>query len=193
MSNPYISWPSTSAAAKLVGVTVGQFEKLVIKGDFHPQMVDGIKRYDPDELMRYVAARRGASDHRETVVNELVAALKASNGHVASLITSATSASEKLLALYGSEAAAMRTRLDQLETRNLHMLEVFEQAMSATHARELERMKVAGSEKRKTQAFDSIVEHVPTLMKQVAGNTALRKLFESLDEDRWRPSKAQTS
>lgn len=173
---PHDTWPARAAAAKLLGISLSTMDRWIadekIKGVRHE---DGSLRFDPADLNEL----RPRSE--PSLVQELVLALKASNAHAVSLVNSVTGPAEKLLALYGSEAQAMRTRIETLEARNLQMLEVFELAVSAKHTRDLEIMRHEQSEKRKTQGMDALLRHAPTLASQALGAKGLRDLWETFD------------
>jgi len=178
MSDQRDGWPSRAAAASILGVPATTFERMIKRGELGGELVAGVMRFDPDELARLRKPATG-----DTVIAELIGALRNANQQAVALVGAVTLPAERLLALYGTEATAMRARIDTLESKTLAMLEVFERAVTEQHSREMARAAFEAGEKRKTTAFQALIEHGPKLAAQALGNVAIRDLWESLDED----------
>ena len=178
MSDQRDGWPSRAAAASILGVPATTFERMIKRGELGGELVAGVMRFDPDELARLRKPATG-----DTVIAELIGALRNANQQAVALVGAVTLPAERLLALYGTEATAMRARIDSLESKTLAMLEVFERAVTEQHSREMARAAFEAGERRKTTAFEALIEHGPKLAAQALGNVAIRDLWESLDED----------
>ena len=176
------NWPTRYKAAAKIGVSVRTLDRMVINSEVKPQIIDGIKRYDPTELEEVAVDAEGVNDFR-VILDTVNDSLKLAQEHAKALFSMVTTPSKAVLDLLQEEVKRLRERAGTLEDKHLDMVESYEKVLSASNERELSRTKAQAEQVRADQAAKLFFDLAPVLIDQLMSGTKVNKLLTSLSND----------
>lgn len=175
--DPRSLWPSRAQAAARANVSATTLRRKVKTGELHPVSIDGIWRFDPEELENI----EGPEEELDPIgqfskaIAEFTAMLKTAHEHIVDLHKPAAG----IFDLQKDEILSLRARSVEYEQRHFAMLEMAETLQKEAHERELTRLHEEAAERRKMWAMGLIQNQImPMILNRGVGNKLLDRVLK---------------
>lgn len=176
-ADPRESWPTRSQAALRAGVSKTTIHRKEKTGELHPIQLNGIWRFDPEELDNIQAPDEELDPVGQfaKVIAEFTTMLKTAHEHIVDLHKPAAN----IFDLQFKEIESLRDRAAKYEDRHFAMLEMTETLQKEAHAREMERLKEEAGERRKQWAMQLVQNQIiPAFMNRNVGSKLLDRVLK---------------
>jgi hypothetical protein len=155
---PSAAWLARGDAAKVLGVAYGTFRRLEERRDIVGAEVNGVVRFDPEEVeelreRRAAGGGPGAGEQlgAAAVMREIVAALKATHAREERLF-------DQFIGPLERHSDRLLKRVDELEAKNSAMIEASEKALSLEHERKLAEHNAKVADARKDRVIAASID-----------------------------------
>jgi hypothetical protein len=153
---------------------------MVAAGELHPVFVQGVKRFEPEELE---SCNSEADGDTKPLLDTLNESLRIAQDHAKSLLGSVTAPAKALLDMYMSECQRLRERCSQLEDKHLAQVQAYERLLSEANERELAAATQRAAQERAAQATKLFFEMAPELLNQLMSGSKVNRLISGLTND----------
>lgn len=168
------AWPTRKEAAARRNCSLTTIHTLERKGVLHARNVNGVWRIDPRELNAAEinvdsAVEMGVAD----LLKEAANMMRQAQVHAEQCMQLVVAPMKGLQEGWNTLNGALITRLGSVEAAIDVMRKTNEEALSLQHERLLDERRFDANEKRKTQAFETVLKQVPDIAK--AGINAIMR------------------
>lgn len=161
------NWPTRIEASKLIGKSVLTIIRMQKRGELNAQMVDKSWRYDPEELKQITEPGLDEMDPAQLVAaaGDAFTQVADHNHELHDRVIRVMEREHATHELLATENERLRGRIEKIEGRYIEMLDSFAEMMKETHEREMERVRVEASERRKERGFEMFLKLAPQALE----------------------------